>query len=170
MQMCECADFGLRCFEDFFLNSDFIFVMKETIQQLADAVDDLLKSGVNATDWEYKSAPDKWSKKEIIGHLIDSAQINLQRFVRCTYEENFKLIYEQVEWVEANRYQDAGIDDVLALWKLLNLQIIRVLKNYPPGRVQAQCDNSKHQVGLHTVEYLAQDYVDHLKHHLKQIY
>lgn len=144
--------------------------MKETIQQLREAVDGLLKSDVNAIDWDYKSTPHKWSKKEIIGHLIDSAQINLQRFVRCTYEENFKLIYEQVEWVEANHYQDAGIDEVLTLWKLLNLQIIRVLENYPAGRLQAQCDNNKHEVSLHTVKYLAQDYVDHLKHHLKQIY
>lgn len=120
-------------------------------------------------NWDHKPAADKWSKKEILGHLIDSAQINLQRFVRCTYEENFKLTYEQVEWVRANRYQQARTDDLVALWELLNAQIIWVLDNYPANRLQAQCDNSKTTVALHSVEWLAQDYLDHLKHHLNQI-
>jgi len=144
--------------------------VKDTIQQLTTAVGDLLTSDLQAINWEHKPAADKWSKKEIMGHLIDSAQINLQRFVRCTYEENFKLIYEQVEWVEAQHYQDAEITEILLLWKLLNEQIIRVLKNYPANRLSARCDNDKNGIKLHTVEWLAKDYVDHLKHHLGQVY
>jgi hypothetical protein len=90
--------------------------------------------------------------------------------VRCTYEENFKLTYEQVEWVQAQHYQDEDINELLALWRLLNFQIIRVLKNYPPDRLGAKCDNNKFEVELNTVESLAQDYVGHLKHHLGQVY
>jgi len=120
-------------------------------------------------DWEHKPSPEKWSNKEIIGHLCDSAQINLQRFVRCTYEENFKLIYEQNEWVVAQHYQDMNVNDLLQLWRLLNLQIARVLDNYPPDRLRAKCDNNKKEISLHTVEWLAQDYVGHLQHHLNQI-
>jgi hypothetical protein len=144
--------------------------MHEVTLEINEAIDDLFNTNVNSIDWDYKPAPDKWSKKEIIGHLIDSAQINLQRFVRCTYEENFKLIYEQVEWVKVERYQEADITELLTLWRLLNRQIIRVLKNYPDDRLQTTCDNSKTSVGLHTVEWLAQDYVEHMKHHLKQVY
>jgi len=128
-----------------------------------------LNSDLQSIRWSYKPAPDKWSSKEIIGHLIDSASINLQRFVRCTYEENFKLTYDQVEWVQAQLYQETEIDELLSLWKLLNLQIIRVLKGYPVDRLGAKCDNSKTETSLHTIEWLAQDYTDHLKHHLKQI-
>ncbi len=159
-------------FDDLIIfNLNLIFLkVKDTVQQLATAVDDLLTSDLQAINWDHKPAVDKWSKKEIMGHLIDSAQINLQRFVRCTYEENFKLVYEQVEWVESQHYQDAEITEILLLWKLLNWQIIRVLKNYPPNRLNAQCDNDKNEIKLHTVEWLAQDYVDHLKHHLGQVY
>lgn len=144
--------------------------MEKAIQQLTDAVDSLFAYDIEAIDWNFRYATGKWSKKEVIGHLIDSAQINLQRFVRCTYQENFKLTYDQVEWVEAARYQDADINDLLILCRALNYQIIRVLKNYPPNRLTAQCDNSKTEVSLHTVEWLAQDYVDHMNHHLKQVY
>jgi hypothetical protein len=144
--------------------------VKDTIRQLATAIDDLLTYDLQSIDWDTRPAPGKWSRKEIIGHLIDSAQINLQRFVRCTYEENFKLTYEQVEWVQVQHYQDEGINEILELWRLLNFQIIRVWKNYPANRLDAQCDNSKTEITLHTVGFLAQDYVDHLKHHLRQVY
>jgi len=120
-------------------------------------------------DWESKPSPGNWSNKEIIGHLCDSALINLQRFVRCTYEENFKLVYEQDEWVAAQHYQQMNVEDLLELWRLLNLQITRVLETYPTERWQAKCDNKKKEVGLHTVEWLADDYVVHLQHHLGQI-
>ncbi|MES2277470.1 MAG: DinB family protein [Bacteroidota bacterium] len=129
----------------------------------------LEKTKIHPIDWDRKPAPGKWSAKEIIGHLTDSAQINLQRFVRCTYEDDFKLIYFQDEWVTAQRYQQADIADVLLLWQLLNAQIQRVLDNYPPGRWQVKCDNGRDSVSLNTVEFLAYDYIAHLQHHLKQI-
>jgi hypothetical protein len=120
-------------------------------------------------DWETKPAPNKWSAKQIIGHLIDSAQINLQRFVRCTYEENFKLIYYQDEWMAASHYDKAAINDVLQLWRLLNLQIQRVLDNYPHERWQITCDNSRAGTTQNTVAFLADDYIEHMQHHLNTI-
>jgi len=142
--------------------------MTDTIEKLNDTLTNVLNRDVNSIDWTLRPAPGKWSKKQIIGHLIDSAQINLQRFVRCTYQENFKLTYDQVEWVEAQRYQEADVIELLNLWNLLNRQIIRVWENYPADRLTTRCDNSKTEVGLHTVEWLAADYVEHMCHHLKQ--
>ena len=143
--------------------------MEETIDKLIDAIEEFLKIDQASMDWETKPSANKWSKKEIIGHLIDSAQVNLQRFVRCTYEEKFKLIYAQDEWVAAAHYQDAAIKEILDLWILLNRQIIRVLSNYPDTRVNTLCDTGKNEISLHTVEWLAADYVVHMKHHLAQI-
>ena len=143
--------------------------MVDTIKNLTDTINDLLNTDIDAIDWEDKTSLEKWSKKQIVGHLIDSAQINLQRFVRCTYEENFKLTYEQVEWVDAQHYQAANVNELLGLWKLLNLQIVRVLANYPAERLQVQCDSSKTITSLHSVEWLAADYVVHMRHHLKQV-
>ncbi|WP_183564788.1 DinB family protein [Mucilaginibacter sp. SP1R1] len=120
-------------------------------------------------NWVTRPLPGKWSKKEIIGHLIDSAQINLQRFIRCTYEENFRLTYEQDAWVAVQHYQDADVNNLIDLWVLLNKQIVSVLKNYPLNRVDVRCDNSKTEPNLQTVAWLANDYLEHLKHHLKQI-
>jgi len=143
--------------------------INDTINKLNIALDDFFQQDLELINWDDKPAADKWSKKQIIGHLIDSAQVNLQRFVRCTYEENFKLIYDQEQWVRAQHYQDADINELLILWESINDQIIRVLANYPVNRSQIQCDTGKKEVSFHTVSWLAVDYVDHLKHHLQQI-
>jgi hypothetical protein len=143
--------------------------MNDTIILLANTVNDFLAIRSQPVDWDTRLMPGKWSNKEIIGHLIDSAQINLQRFIRCSYEEGFKLTYEQDAWVAVQRYQDTDINDLFDLWALLNRQIIRVLGDYPADRLNIRCDVSKQEPNLQTVEWLANDYAEHLKHHLKQI-
>ena len=153
----------------FIRKSLFISTMKEIARILEKTLMDFLHTDLLSKNWNYKAGPNKWSKKEIIGHLIDSAQINLQRFVRSTYTENFTLTYDQVEWVDAQHYISADIEELLELWRLLNRQIIRVLENYPTHRLQIQSDTGKTAVCFHTVEHLAQDYVNHLNHHLKSI-
>ncbi|OOQ62269.1 hypothetical protein BC343_00895 [Mucilaginibacter pedocola] len=138
-------------------------------QQLQAAISDFLENRVAAINWQNVAAPGKWNNKQIIGHLVDSAQINLQRFVRCTYEDGFKLIYFQEEWVEAQRYAEADINELLSLWKLINLQVVRVLVNYPVDRWQATCDNNRGEPVYNTVEFIAKDYVAHMQHHLNQL-
>jgi hypothetical protein len=143
--------------------------MKETAHNLSTAINDFLCNAAPVTNWENKVAPGKWTNKEIVGHLIDSAHINLQRFVRCTYEEGFKLIYFQEEWVQAQHYRDVDIAELLKLWELINLQIVRVLQNYPANRKQVKCDNGRDESSFNTVEFLAKDYIVHMKHHLNQL-
>jgi len=149
--------------------SIFMAVMKKIAEDLEVTFTQFLNSDLLNKNWNYKAGPNRWSKKEIIGHLIDSAQINLQRFVRSTYTENFKVTYEKMEWVDAQHYVNADIQELLELWRLLNKQIVRVLENYPTDRLQIKCDTGKTSVSFQTVEFLAQDYVNHLNHHLKAI-
>ena len=163
------SDFRDAFNRHFIRTSLFKSTMKEIAGNLEKTLMDFLHTDLLSKNWSYKAGPNKWSKKEIIGHLIDSAQINLQRFVRSTYSENFTLTYDQVEWVDAQHYISAEIEELLELWRLLNRQIIRVLENYPTHRLQIQSDTGKTAVCFHTVEHLAQDYVNHLNHHLKSI-
>lgn len=144
--------------------------MKEVAIELNIIIERIAQKMPGDIDWNDKPSAEKWSKKEILGHLTDSAQVNLQRFVRCTYQENFKLVYEQDEWVRAAHYQQADITDIFNLWRSLNRQIVRVLTDYPADRLQAKCDTSRFGESYHSIEWIAQDYNRHLKHHLNQIY
>jgi hypothetical protein len=143
--------------------------MKETAQKLTAAIDDFLNLKAPNITWENQAAPGKWTNKQLIGHLIDSAHVNLHRFVRCTYEEGFKLIYLQDEWVAAQHYREADITDLLKLWELVNRQIIRVLANYPADRTLVKCDNGRYQPAFNTVAFLANDYIGHMQHHLNKL-
>ncbi|TFF34935.1 DinB family protein [Mucilaginibacter psychrotolerans] len=143
--------------------------MPDIAERLNQAIDDFFEDRSPHVDWENSVLPGKWNNKEIIGHLIDSAHINLQRFVRCTYEERFKLIYYQDEWVKAQHYADADPQELLLLWKLVNKQIVRVLANYPADRWLVTCDNNMGQPVYNTVAFIAEDYVAHMQHHLNQL-
>ena len=127
-------------------------------------------SRISEPEFSAKPLPNKWSKKEVLGHLIDSAQNNLRRFICGQYEATPpKIIYDQDYWVKANNYQQADGKEVIDTWKLINNRIAAILEIMPASSYTNECDTGKNSVSLHSLEWLAVDYVKHLKHHLNQI-
>jgi hypothetical protein len=110
----------------------------------------------------------KWSKKEILGHLIDSARINLSRFTDILYSSKTYVVtsYDQDQLVLIYDYQNTPEYDLISLWQLLNHQIITVLKGAKPSdwaKIISIGNEEK------TLLWLADDYVKHMEHHLHQI-
>ena len=145
--------------------------MEAIAQELESIVNTYSVRFLNFTEEElsYKPASGKWSKKEIIGHLIDSAQNNIRRFIITQYEANPHVVYAQNEWVDMQNYQQYDSKDLIGLWQLINKHIVVVLRNMPAEKLQLQCNTGKEQEELHTIEFLAKDYITHHLHHLKQI-
>ena len=114
---------------------------------------------------EYKPSPAKWSKKEIVGHMVDSAQNNIRRFIVAQYEENPTIVYKQDNWVAISGYQNYDLADLVNLWYLLNKHIVAILKQMSPDTMQRSCQTES----PHTLDWLAQDYLKHLRHHLHQV-
>src|SRR5690349_18403754 len=84
-----------------------------------------------------KPGPGKWSQKEVLGHLIDSALNNLRRFTEIQFSPSpFMIVsYKQDELVKVNHYQDLPLDHLLELWESLNQQIVYVVKNIPEDKL-----------------------------------
>lgn len=118
-----------------------------------------------AEELSHKSSPTKWSKKELIGHLVDSAQNNTRRFIVAQYEENPTILYNQDKWVAINNYQDWDSQNLVQLWYLQNKQITIILNNIPPEVSQRICTTG----ATYTIEWLAEDYIKHLKYHIHQV-
>ena len=114
---------------------------------------------------ELRPAQGKWSKKELIGHLVDSAQNNIRRFITAQYEETPLIVYDQDKWVSAQRYQEYEWKDLVQLWYLLNGQVVILIRNMPEVAARRTCQTQE----LHTLEWLAADYIKHLQHHLHQV-
>lgn len=113
-----------------------------------------------------KPSAKKWSKKEILGHLIDSAANNHQRFIRAQFEIPV-VYYEQDLWVSIQNYQAENSELLISLWEGYNRHLAHVIKNIP---VQNYAKTSIGKDGIsHTLEYLIEDYLRHLEYHLNQI-
>ncbi|HEY7751971.1 MAG TPA: hypothetical protein VH917_06730 [Ignavibacteriaceae bacterium] len=119
-----------------------------------------------------KPAPNKWSKKEILGHLIDSAANNHHRFIRSQFEsEPFKVFpYEQEHWVRIQNYNELDSKFIVEMWKIYNLHLKNIIADYPEGRLKMKCESTDNREIAENLFLLIKDYVDHMDHHFKQIF
>lgn len=137
-----------------------------------------LKS-ISDADAAKRPSANGWSAKEIIGHLIDSASNNHQRFVRAQWQDDLIFPgYEQEDWVSAQRYQDADWQELIDFWALYNRHLARVMEAMPDAtRLRVHTRHNLHQRAWTivpegqptTLDYFMRDYVGHLHHHLRQL-
>ena len=126
------------------------------------------------------SLPGQWAPKEILGHLIDSANNNHQRFVRAQFTDDLVFPgYEQDRWVETQKYREASWPDLIQLWSAYNLHLLHLISVIPePTLTKPRVRHNLDQIAWKTVdaneattlEYFIRDYVGHLRHHLNQIF
>jgi hypothetical protein len=137
---------------------------------LRGSVDAALPSlrAISASDAARPPAPGKWSPQQIIGHLIDSASNNHQRFVRA--QEGSRLVfpaYAQEHWVRCQGYDAAAWEQLTSLWHAYNHHVAHVIERIPEEMRNVECVIGSYAPA--TLGFLAHDYVVHLRHHLNQI-
>lgn len=145
--------------------------MTETLNKL----EQLLKSGLEyllqspESEMSRKVSAEKWSKKEILGHLIDSAINNLQRFTEIQFEDKPYIVrkYKQDELVKANDYQNTRTNEIIEFWLSINNQIKNLLELQTEKTLNYKIKLGKDNIS--DLRFLMKDYVDHLEHHLNQI-
>ena len=144
--------------------------MSAAIERLRFAVRTLpgVLAGFSGAEGEQRPSPERWTRKEVVGHLIDSASNNHQRFVRRQLDsgQDFPR-YEQEQWVRIQGYQSARWSDLIELWRAYNTHLLHVVERMTEEGRRATC-----RVGDGaevTLAGLFVDYVDHLEHHLRKM-
>jgi hypothetical protein len=119
-----------------------------------------------------KPAPNKWSKKELLGHLIDSATNNHLRFIKIQFmpEPFFVEGYHQDDWVRIQKYNEIDTQHLVDFWKIYNEHILFIMQNTPEEKLNLKITAEQPFEEADTLFFLMKDYVDHIDHHLKQIF
>lgn len=124
--------------------------------------------GLSETQASAPAIPGGWSRKQILGHLIDSASNNHQRFVRAMLQDELRWPgYDQSGCVRVERYQEAHWADLLQFWAAYNRFLAHVLRGITEAKRAVPCWIGEYP--RMTLEELAADYLTHLEHHLDQI-
>jgi DinB superfamily len=126
-----------------------------------------------------RPAPDTWSPREVIGHLIDSASNNHRRFVMGQVQEDLQFPgYDQNVWVSVQRYREAPWANLVTLWTSFNRHLAFIIESAPDDvLLRPRGAHNLPEIGWHppeggepaTLAHIVRDYIAHLRHHLAQI-
>jgi hypothetical protein len=109
-----------------------------------------------------------WTRKQIVGHLLDSAANNRQRFVRAAADGRYAgPKYSQEAWVAAHGYAEQGWETLLRWWQTEHEILAAVVDRIPEDRLGAEClvgDNAPV-----TLRFLIEDYLEHQRWHFAQL-
>ena len=110
-----------------------------------------------------------WSPKEELGHLIDSAANNHQRFVRAVLDGSYRGPgYAQNDWVRIHGYRQMPWENLVSTWYSYNSLLARLIANIPENKLDANCFIGS--AGLpDTLEFVIEDYVLHMRHHIDHL-
>jgi len=140
-----------------------IVLMRALLQQLPDRLEKLPENKVSA-----RPAPSKWSPKEELGHLLDSAANNHQRIVRAQLEENPAMPgYEQQLWVDLHGYCQRNWRELIDLWRALNRQLLAAAEAVPDSAWSRTCTVAGSEPL--TLKFVFEDYIEHMMHHMRHI-
>ena len=125
------------------------------------------------------SERDNWSQKEILGHLIDSANVNFNRFITAIKKDDLVFDpYPQDDWVKLQNYNQKNWDELIHLWQSLNIHIAQLVKGIPETKFLKEtfahnfdqiCWIPIEENTKSNLKYLVNDYIGHLDHHLNKI-
>jgi hypothetical protein len=131
-----------------------------------------LRAVTEAQASEQPAKQGAWSKKEELGHLIDSATNNHVRFVRAVIEGGFSgPAYAQNAWVDLHGYRELPWRALVDLWYHYNALLAHLTGRIPEERLQVECvvSSGASAAAPVTLEFLIDDYVLHMQHHLDHI-
>ena len=144
--------------------------MKELSEQLLSTIESAEPRlrGLSAVESAKPVLSGGWSPKQVLGHLIDSASNNHQRFVRAAQQTSLEFPgYDQEGNVRVQAPQEADWSLLVSLWATYNRYLAHIIARLPASKLETICRIGSNEPK--TLGFIAADYLTHLVHHLKQI-
>jgi len=141
--------------------------LSEKLLSVIEAAEPRLRA-ISAPESTKPVLPGGWSRKQVLGHLIDSASNNHQRFVRAALQPSLDFPgYDQEGNIRVQAPQEADWPLLLSLWAAYNRYLAHVMAHLPASKLETPCRIGSHEPA--SLRFIATDYLTHLVHHLSQI-
>ncbi len=141
--------------------------LSDQLRRLVESVETGLRQ-IPESESMRSALPGGWSRKQVLGHLIDSASNNHQRFVRAMLQPSLDFPgYDQEGNIRVQAIQEADWMLLVSLWAAYNRYLAHLIAHIPSSQLDTPC-----RIGAGepvTLGFLASDYLTHLRHHLRQI-
>lgn len=145
--------------------------MRDIAQAIRTLIDDTAARliAIRPESVSTRATPTSWSKQEILGHLIDSATNNHQRFVRAAGNPTAITahVYDQNAWVRVQQHNSQQWPALIELWSAYNRHLCHVIEQIPAEALAARCDIGAAE--LVSLEWVISDYLRHLRHHVGEL-
>ncbi len=152
----------INCFEKMENYQSALLQFEALLKHIPQALEQLPEH-----EWKKSLDPGKWTKLQILGHLIDSATNNHHRIIRAQIETNPVIVYDQVVWNKLNHYTTYAIPQLIHFWNSYNLHLYFLMQQLSKEALSTNfCLAPNKPI---TLEDQLIDYVAHLQHHLNQI-
>lgn len=137
---------------------------------LCNSIPPLLRQ-LSEGEFATKPAGNKWSKKEILGHLIDSATNNHHRLVRGQFEYRPRIAYDNHVWNKGNHYMEMKALQLISFWEVYNRHFVELIRYIPEEKLANEVETGEAgKNNIVTLAFIIEDYVAHLEHHLRQLW
>jgi DinB family protein len=153
------------------MRDDFVYTgtHMDAVAKLASVLEKVpaLLNSISHAQVAKQPSGDKWSKKQELGHLVDSACNNHQRIVRAQLETESTLPgYDGDRWVTLHNYQGMEWKEIIECWRVMNQHLLPAAQAISPQSADRKLSVGAKEMSL---DFLVTDYVDHLLHHLAHI-